>query len=80
MQGMLMSKRVTPQHKIADRAFPVQGHVFVRRGGFGILMSPSLAWPDREVGCRSCALHSGGSVMGRDVMTFDDRETDQWPP
>lgn len=71
-----MPKRAPPQHKIDDRAFPVRAQIFVPRDGFGILMTPLHEWLDRELGCRSYAWHSGGSVMGRDVVAVYVREPD----
>ena len=72
-----MPKRATPQHKIDDRAFPVRAQIFVPDGGFGILLTPILEWLDREVGRRSYAWHSGGLVMGRDVVALYVREPGQ---
>ncbi len=72
-----MTKRAPPQHKIDDRAFPVRAQIFVPRDGFGILMTPIHEWLDREVGPRNHAWHSGGAVMGRDVVAVYFREPDQ---
>jgi hypothetical protein len=72
-----MNKRATPQHKVDDRAFPVRAQIFVPHGGFGILMTPILEWLDREIGRRSYAWHSGGLVMGRDVVALYVREPEQ---
>ncbi len=69
-----MVKRATPQHKIDERAFPIRAHIYVPKDGFGILLTPVLEWLDREVSRRSYAWHSGGLVMGRDVVALYLRE------
>ncbi len=72
-----MTKRAPPQHKIDDRAFPVRAQIFVPPDGFGILMTPIHDWLDREVGRGSYAWHSGGMVMGRDVVAVYLKEPEQ---
>lgn len=74
-----MPKRATPQHRIDDRSFPVRAQIFVPPGGFGILMTPILDWLDREVGRRAYAWHSGGLVMGKDVVFVYFREPEHLP-